>query len=405
MALRSVEDTLVELLADAPAAAVRSVLLADALGGVLAEDILAPLNVPPADNSAMDGFALRLCDLQGGSVLPVSQRIPAGVAPEPLQPASAARIFTGAELPEGADCVVAQEDCVEEAGEVRVNITPTARQHIRPQGQDIAEGQVVLPCGHQLVPADLGLLASVGICSVMVRKRFKVALMSTGDELVEPGVPLRQGQIYNSNRPMLAALLQKMGLEVIDLGIVGDTAEATREALDRARELADVVVSSGGVSVGEEDHVKAQIEALGRLSLWRLAIKPGKPLAYGWLPSSGRSREVPFFGLPGNPVSSFITFALLVRPYLLRMLGVQAVLPRLWPVMADFDWPRAGSRQEYLRARLRERDGEIWAELHPQQSSGALSSVAWSDALVVVPIGATFERGERVNAIYLSDVY
>ncbi|MBD2859361.1 molybdopterin molybdotransferase MoeA [Spongiibacter sp. KMU-158] len=407
MALRSVDDTLSELLADARPVPPREIALDEALGAVLAAPVIAPIAVPPADNSAMDGYALRFADFTENTCLPISQRIPAGCAPMPLAPGSCARLFTGAEIPGGADTVVAQEDTELRDAGICILASPKQGQHIRPRGQDIALGATLLEAGHRLAAVDLGLLASVGVSQISARAGIRVALMSTGDELREPGEALEKGAIYNSNRPMLSALLKQLGCEVIDLGIVRDSPEATQEALDRARRAADVVISTGGVSVGEEDHVKAQIEKMGRLSLWKLAIKPGKPLAYGWLPRANAANErdeIPFFGLPGNPVSSFVTFSLLVRPYLLKMLGALQFLPTLHRARVNFDWPKAGGRQEYLRARVAEKNGEFWADIHPQQSSGALSSVAWSNALLVVPVGATFAKGEWAECLYLKDI-
>ena len=398
MALRSVDDTLHYLLADAPKWRVEWRDLAHCLGAVLAEDIVADSNVPPADNSAMDGYALRHQDLVQGKPVPVSQRIPAGLVGEPLSPGTAARIFTGAIIPAGADTVIAQEDCLQDDGVVIVNVAAVQGQHIRPCGQDISSGQLILSTGHRLQAADLGLLASLGFSQLKVAAAIKVALMSTGDELREPGDPLAPGQIYNSNRPMLAAMIRALGCEVVDLGIVADNPSATKAALLLARDSADVVISSGGVSVGEEDHVKAQVEALGELQLWKLAIKPGKPLAYGKL------GKVPFFGLPGNPVSGFVTFCLLVRPYLLSMLGVAEPIAPQWPAVANFEWPKAGSRQEYLRARVMPSATGLQVDIHPQQSSGALTSVSWCNALAVIPIGVTLQHGDGVEIIFLRDL-
>lgn len=398
MPLRSVEEVQQQLLSDVPAWGAEYRELLAALDAVLAEDVFAQRDVPPEDNSAMDGYALRAADLTASRSLPLSQRIAAGEVGKPLQRGTAARIFTGAFIPPGADTVVAQEDCQESTGVVMVNAVVRCGQHIRPRGQDIKGGQLLLPKGHRLLAADLGLLASLGIKSVAVSKPLRVAIMSTGDELREPGEDLLPGQIYNSNRPMLAALLTRLGVEVVDIGIVADSPEATQQALERARDSADLVISSGGVSVGEEDHVKAQVEALGSLLMWKLAIKPGKPLAYG------RLGEVPFFGLPGNPVSGFVTFSLLVRPYILKMLGATQLLPSQWPAVAAFDWPRAGTRQEYLRARVQPKNGSMQVDVHPQQSSGALSSVSWANALAVIPVGKTVLKGDMLEVIFLRDI-
>jgi molybdopterin molybdotransferase len=398
MPLRSVEEVQQQLLSDVPAWGAEYRELLAALDAVLAEDVFAQRDVPPEDNSAMDGYALRAADLTANRSLPLSQRIAAGEVGKPLQRGTAARIFTGAFIPPGADTVVAQEDCQESAGVVMVSAEVRCGQHIRPRGQDIKSGQLLLPKGHRLLAADLGLLASLGIKSVAVSKPLRVAIMSTGDELREPGEDLLPGQIYNSNRPMLAALLTRLGVEVVDIGIVADSPEATQQALERARDSADLVISSGGVSVGEEDHVKAQVEALGSLLMWKLAIKPGKPLAYG------RLGEVPFFGLPGNPVSGFVTFSLLVRPYILKMLGATQLLPSQWPAVAAFDWPRAGTRQEYLRARVQPKNGSMEVDVHPQQSSGALSSVSWANALAVIPVGKTVLKGDMLEVIFLRDI-
>lgn len=397
MALMPVEDAIAALLADAIALPQQQCGLAKATGRILRQQVIADVNVPPLDNSAMDGYALRRADA-GLECLPVSQRIAAGEVGVPLQAGTAARIFTGAPVPPGADTVVMQEDCELLDAGIHLRVSPQAGQHIRPKGQDIAKGSLQYHGGERLAAADIGLLASLGLADITVSKRPRVALLSTGDELVEPGQPLAEGQIYNSNRAMLSSLLDAMGCEVKDCGIVEDSAQATRQALADAAVNCDLIISTGGVSAGEEDHVKAQVEALGQLKLWKLAIKPGKPLAYG------RIGDAAFFGLPGNPSSGFVTFLILVKPYLLAMQGARELRPALWTVKAGFDWPKAGSRQEYLRARITLSEGEMVAELHPNQSSGVLASAAWANALVVVPVGTTFRMGNAVQVLLLSEL-
>lgn len=354
------------------------------------------MDVPPEDNSAMDGYALRAED--AGLALPVSQRIAAGDALEPLQPGTAARLFTGAEIPPGADAVVLQEDCKAQGEVVLVPPDIDAGQHIRQRGQDLSAGDLMLKEGRRLLPQDLGLLASQGMAQVTVFRRLRVALLSTGNELREAGSgALLAGQIYNSNRPMLHSLLQGMGCTVIDLGNVADTAEATANALREAA-AADLIISSGGVSVGEADHVRDQVEALGAIDLWRVAIKPGKPFAFG------RVGNTPFIGLPGNPVSSFVTCLVLARPYIAALQG--RVLHATLPVTAraDFSRERAGSRTEFLRARLERRGGELWGIPFANQSSGVLSSVSAGNALVIVTRGRTVSHGDPVDALLLSDL-
>ena len=389
------DDALARLLAQAlPLQGVDTVRTFDADGRVLAHDLVSAVQVPPLDNSAMDGYALRCADVpQPGTVLPVSQRIPAGRVGTPLQPGTAARIFTGAPVPEGADAVVMQEECSAEGdGHVRVQATPRAGQNIRLAGENIARGSVALEAGARLTPAALGLAASIGAAQLAVARRPRVALFSTGDELVMPGDVAPQdmppGAIYNSNRFFLRALLQRMGCEVTDMGIVPDRLDATQDALRTASQDHDVVLTSGGVSVGEEDHIKPAVQALGQLDLWQIAIKPGKPFAYG------RVGQAHFLGLPGNPVASFITFAILVRPFLLRLQGVGDVAPRCIAARADFDWPKADKRREFLRVRYNAAGA---LDLFTNQGSGVLTSTVWGDGVVDNPPGQTIARGDTVR--------
>ena len=374
-------------------------------GRVLAQDVVSKLEVPPQDNSSMDGYALRCADIAPGRALPVSQRIPAGSQGTPLQAGTVARIFTGAPIPPGADAVVMQEDCLEVNGTdpsapaIQVQTQAQVGQWIRRRGEDVMHGATVLHSGLRLGPAALGMAASVGLADLQVACKPRVALFSTGDELVMPGTVAPQdmpaGTIYNSNRFFLAALLRRMGCELTDMGIVPDRLDATVQALRDAAQAHDLVLTSGGVSVGEEDHIKPAVQQLGHLDLWQIAIKPGKPFAHG------RVGDAHFIGLPGNPVSSFVTFLLLVRPFLLRMQGVQDVaLPRL-ALRADFDWPRPDRRQEFLRVRRNAAGG---LDLFPNQSSGVLTSVVWGDGLVDNPPGRSIARGDTVHFIGLSDL-
>ncbi|WP_161866336.1 molybdopterin molybdotransferase MoeA [Pseudomonas yangonensis] len=394
--LLPMEAALQRLLALADAAPIEQaeqVALAEADGRVLAEPLIAGLDLPPWANSAMDGYALRLADWEG-QPLPVSQRIQAGTAPEPLQPGTCARIFTGAPLPEGADTVEMQENVeVDEAGCVHFREALKAGQNVRNQGQETRAGECVLPAGTRLGPIELGLAASLGAAQLAVRRRLRVAVLSTGDELVEPGQTLGPGQIYNSNRRLLIAWLQRLGCAVVDAGILPDDLQRTREALGSLGAV-DLILSTGGVSVGEADYLGLALREAGELALWKLAIKPGKPLTFG------HYQGVPVIGLPGNPASTLVTFGLLARPYILRCLGVQRVEPLGFVVPAGFTWNKPGKRREYLRARLE--NGRVVP--YANQSSGVLRSAAWAEGLAEVVEGSTLAEGDALRFIPLSEI-
>ena len=404
--LKPLEEALAELLAEAaPLPGVETVSTFDADGRVLAQDLLSSLNVPAHDNSAMDGYAVRCADWENfTTVLQVNQRIPAGSSGHALAPASAARIFTGAPIPPGADAVVMQEDCetvdagAAESSGVRIRQQPKPGQWIRRSGEDVASGSAVLRRGERLTPAALGLAASIGFDQLPVAARVRVALFSTGDELVMPGdvapADMKPGAIYNSNRFFLRALLLRLGCTVTDLGIVPDRLDATVAALERASEQHDLILTSGGVSVGEEDHIKPAVQALGELKLWQIAIKPGKPFAYGKIGAAH------FIGLPGNPVSSFVTFLLLVRPFLLKLQGSTALATKSVALPAHFDWARADKRREFLRVK---RDATGGLALFDNQSSGVLTSAVWGDGLVDNPPGQAIAHGDLVRFIAFSE--
>ncbi|MFM0344419.1 molybdopterin molybdotransferase MoeA [Paraburkholderia sp. RL17-373-BIF-A] len=409
------------LSAASPIAGTESIPTLEALNRVLAADVTSPLDVPPMNTSSMDGYAIRTADLttQGNSRLPVSQRIPAGHAPEPLKPGTAARIFTGATVPPGADAIVMQEQTEAAGAEVTILHSPQPGEWITAQGADIRSGSVILPAGTRLTPQALGLAASVGCAELVVRRRVKVAVFFTGDELTMPGEPLKPGAIYNSNRFTLRGLLEKLGCEVTDYGIVVDKLDATRATLREAAEAHDLILTCGGVSVGEEDHVKPAVEAEGRLAMWQIAMKPGKPLAFGAvrraaqrgeaaesasaaaLASASDSAETFFIGLPGNPVSSFATFLLFVRPFILSLAGVQTVAPRALSLRADFTQSKADRRNEFLRARINPAGG---LDLFPNQSSAVLTSTVWGDGLIDNPPNHAISAGETVRFIPFSEL-
>ncbi|MFM2426230.1 MAG: hypothetical protein RL707_56 [Pseudomonadota bacterium] len=404
-ALLSLDDALPQLLGQAHAlTAMQSVSTFDADGRVLAQNVVSALQVPPQDNSAMDGYAVRASDcVTAGAVLRVTQRIPAGSHGTLLSAGESARIFTGAPIPQGADAVVMQEDCEAlDAEQVKVLKAVPIGQWVRRSGEDVTRGATVLTQGTRLTPAELGLAASIGLAQLHVSARPRVALFSTGDELVMPGdvapAAMPAGAIYNSNRFFLRAMLKRLGCEVTDLGIVPDQREATIAALRDAAHHHDLILTSGGVSVGEEDHIKPAVESLGELNLWQLAIKPGKPFAYGQVNRDGGMCH--FMGLPGNPVSSFVTFLLLVRPFVLALQGATKTdMPRT-EMTAHFDWPRADKRREFLRV---QRNAQGGLDLFPNQSSGVLTSAVWGDGVVDNPAGQTIVKGDTVRFISFAE--
>ncbi len=373
----------------------------NANGRVLAADQVAQINVPGMDNSQMDGYAVRAADCSSGTArLPVSQRIAAGHVGTALAPGTAARIFTGAMVPAGADAIVMQEDCEPDGDDVIIRATPTAGQWIRRVGEDITSGAIILPAGGRLRAQELGLAASVGLATLPVLRKLRVAVFFTGDELTMPGETLAPGAIYNSNRFLLRGLLENLGCEVSDYGIVPDQLQATRETLRAAAANHDLIITSGGVSVGEEDHVRPAVQAEGRLNMWQIAMKPGKPLAFGEIDRAAGGKAF-FFGLPGNPVSTFVTFLIFVRPFLLRLQGVQQVQPRVLHMRADFDWPRADRRQEFLRARFNDTGG---LDLFAHQGSGVLTSTVWADGLIDNAPGQTIVAGDQVRFLSFAEL-
>ena len=397
----SFEEALDKLLSAAtPVEEVRALPLTATAGRVLAVAQASTVAVPPLDNSAMDGYAVRVADITAAGVcLPVSQRIPAGTVGLPLQPGTAARIFTGAPVPVGADAVVMQELCEHGEGGVVINHLPHAGENIRRAGEDISIGGQILTAGMKLRPQDVALAASAGLPELPVYRRLRVGVFFTGDELVQPGEPLPPGAIYNSNRYALRALLEGLGCEVRDLGTVADTLDATRDALRRAAEDNDLIITSGGVSVGEEDHVKPAVEAEGRLDMWKIAIKPGKPLAFGEVRKS--DGKAWFIGLPGNPVSAFVTFLIMVRPFILRLQGVAEVLPHSYTLRADFDWKKPDPRTEFLRGRL---NGAGGVELYKNQGAGVVTSLSWGDGLIVKAPQQVLAAGESVRFIPFAEL-
>jgi molybdopterin molybdotransferase len=366
-----------------------SLLVTDSLGRILAEDIISTISVPPADNSAMDGYAFCYADAVSHDFkLSLSSRIPAGVAPAPLEKNTVARIFTGAEIPVNADTVAVQENCVDHGGWVTIDSGVVAGGNVRSQGQDILEGCCILTAGSKVRAQEMGLLAAIGVKTVSVYRRLKIAIFSTGDELVDPGLPLAPGQIYNSNRATLIGLIQTLGLTPIDLGTVGDSPEATATILKDAAVAGDIIISAGGMSVGDEDYVKDAVASAGAVAFWTVAIKPGRPIAFGHVAGT------PFIGLPGNPASVFATFMVLARPFLLASQGSLDTEPKIVKARAQFD--KAGEHREvYLRARLTDAGVEIF----PNQSSGVLSSACWGEVFVRQQSGESIEIGDMIDVL------
>jgi molybdopterin molybdotransferase len=388
--LLSVDEALARLLADArPLSEVENVPTMEAHGRVLARAQVSTMDVPPMDNSAMDGYAVRRADVPAaGAKLRVAQRVMAGAVGAPLAAGTAARIFTGAPIPEGTDAIVMQEQTAVDGDTVTINVVPEKDEWIRRRGFDIRAGAQILAAGCRLQPQDTGLAASVGIKSLPVVRRVRLGLFFTGDELVMPGDPLPPGRIYNSNRFTLVGLARAFDCEVRDYGIVPDSLEATREVLRRAAAECDVIVTSGGVSVGDADYVKPAVEAEGQLLMWKIAMKPGRPLAFGSVDGAA------FIGLPGNPVSSFVTFLVFVRPFLMRTQGVADVAPRTIAARADFDWPKPDARREFLRARWNAQGG---LDLYATQDSAVMTSTAWAHGLVDNPAKQAIAKGDTVT--------
>ena len=391
------------LAAAKPVTGTETVPTLDANGRILAQNLVSRIDVPSTDNSERDGYAVCAVDCASGCAsFKVTQRIPAGQIAPPLQPGTAARIFTGAMIPSGADAVVMQEDCVVDGDQVTINYQPKQGEWVRRAGEDIRRDSVILPAGTHLRPQELGLAASVGLAELPVMRRLRVAVFFTGDELAMPGEELKPGAIYNSNRFLLRGLLENLGCTITDYGIVPDSLDATRTTLARAAQENDLIITSGGVSVGEEDHVKPAVEAEGRLNLWQLAIKPGKPLAFGEINRAASNVGIAhFIGLPGNPVSVLIGFMLFVRPFILRLLGVPEVTPKAYLMRADFALPKGDRRNEFLRARLNPNGG---LELFPNQGSAVLTSTTWADGLIDNPPNQPIAPGDIVRFIPFSEL-
>ncbi len=400
--MRSYDEAVALLLAAAkPLTETETLPIEQALGRILAKPVSSKINVPGWDNSAMDGYAVRFEDLKKiGSRLPISQRIPAGTTGEPLQPGTAARIFTGAPVPPHANTVVIQEACEQDDDHVVIKELPkNAGANVRKVGEDITAGSDIIKPGAKLAPQHLGLAASAGVSEVSVYRRLKVALFTSGDELAMPGSTLGPGQIYNSNQFTANGMLQALGCEVIQHGIVEDTINATCDAISKGAREADLVLASGGVSVGEEDHIKPAVEKLGALDMWKIAIRPGKPLAFGHI------NDTPFIGTPGNPVSMFVTFLLFARPFILKMQGRDKLLPTPLTAETAFDWPKPNTRREFARARLEiGENGKAYVSIFPSRSSGVLSSVTWANGLAVILENQTLKHGDPVQFLTFDEL-
>ena len=389
--LKNLDQAIAELIDKCKAQPlIEEVALTQALGRVLAEDSYSTISVPPEDNSAVDGYAVCLDDLSGDNTLRISQRIPAGHAPGPLSPGTAARIFTGANIPAGANCVVMQENTTlsEDQQWVRISGQVELKQNIRPKGQDIQAGAVILRKGDKLNPQRIGLIASTGVPRIKVYKALRIAIFSTGDEIIEPGTELKTGQIYNSNRYLLDGFLKSLGMEVYDLGRIPDKLENTLHALESASRSADVVITTGGASVGEEDYVQSAIRQLGQIDFWKVAVKPGKPFMLGEI------NQKPILGLPGNPGAVFVTFMILARPFLMHMQGYNRIHAKPYKLPINFSIKKEGIRREFLRV-TRNEDNQL--ELHPNQSSGMLSSASWAEGLAIIMENTSPQKGERVD--------
>jgi molybdopterin molybdotransferase len=398
-------DVLLNAAASHPIAETESIATLEANGRVLAASQTSQINVPPMNNSQMDGYAVRsVYCASGEATLKITQRIAAGQVAQSLQPGTAARIFTGAMMPTGADAVVMQEQCTSEQrneGEfVTIKHIPKPGEWVRRAGEDIQSGSTILTAGTRLRGQELGLAASVGLANLSVIRKPRVAVFFTGDELTMPGEPLKPGAIYNSNRFLLSGLLESLRCDITDYGIVPDSLDATRNTLRRAAQGNDLIITSGGVSVGEEDHIKPAVDAEGRLNMWQIAVKPGKPLAFGEVNRSEGGAAF-FLGLPGNPVASFVTFLLFVRPFILRLQGVADVTPKIFNMRADFAWPKADKRNEFLRVKINANGG---LDLYPNQSSAVLTSTVWGDGLIDNPPGQTIVPGDLVRFIPFSEV-